>query len=434
VGPPSEISFSGPGEGGAASEGRAWRAAAAIAALRRKARRVVRVTVVSVAGVPGTDRSARREALAARGQELRRQAGKRSRASIELRRERFALSARPILHTAVAAAGAWLIAKHVLMHSQPFFAPVSAVIALGLSVGQRGRRAVEVAVGVAVGIGVADALVYAIGTGAAQIALVVALAMAAALIVGGGPLLASQAAVSAVLVATIQQPHGAFSFTRFYDALVGGVTALIVSSVFFPIDPVGVVHRRLEPLLDDLGSLLDQIADALEDRDSAAAEEALAGARQLDPLLAELHDAVEAAGESARISPARRRSIGALERHVEAARQVDYAYRNVRVLARGVIRAISLHDAIPPTVHQALRELAAAARGLAVFLRDPERGEQGREAALRAAALANSALEDTANMSVSHVVAQIRSTATDFLRAYGVEREQATEEVRTATP
>jgi hypothetical protein len=29
-------------------------------------------------------------------------------------------------------------------------------------------------------------------------------------------------------------------------------------------------------------------------------------------------------------------------------------------------------------------------------------------------------------MSVSHVVAQIRSTATDFLRAYGVEREQAT--------
>src|SRR4051812_41118656 len=403
-----------------------------MAALRRKARRVVPVTTASVAGVRGRDRSARREALAARGQELRREATERSRASIELRRERFALSARPILHTGLAAAGAWLIAKHVLMHSQPFFAPVSAVIALGLSVGQRGRRAVEVAVGVAVGILVADALVYVIGTGAAQIALVVALAMAAALLVGGGPLLATRAAVSAVLVAPIQQPNGAFSFTRFYDALVGGVTALVVSSVIFPIDPIGVVHRRLEPLLRDLGSLLDEIADALENRDSAAAERALA--RQLDPLLAELNDAVEAAGESARISPARRRSIGALERHVEAARQVDYAYRNVRVLARGVVRAIALHDATPPTVHEAVRELAAAARGLAEFLKHPDQGSQGREAALRAAALANSALEDTANMSVSHVVAQIRSTATDFLRAYGVEREQATEEVRAAGP
>src|SRR3954453_18580468 len=371
------MSFSGPAGGVAASGGRAWRAAAATAALRRKARRVVPVTPASVAGVRGGDRSARREALAARGQELRREATERSRASIELRRGRSPLSARPILHTALAAAGAWLIAKHVLGHPRPFFAPVSAVIALGLSVGQRGRRAVEVAVGVAVGILVADALVYVIGTGAAQIALVVALAMAAALIVGGGPLLASQAAVSAVLVATIQQPSGAFSFTRFYDALVGGVTALVVASLIFPIDPVGVVHRRLEPLLVDLAFLLDQIADALEHRDSAAAEETLVRARQLDPLLAELHDAVEAAGESARISPARRRSIGALERHVEAARQVDYAYRNVRVLARGVVRAIALHDVTPPTVHEAVHELSAAARGLAAFLEDPDQRSQG---------------------------------------------------------
>lgn len=54
------------------------------------------------------------------------------------------------------------------------------------------------------------------------------------------------------------------------------------------------------------------------------------------------------------------------------------------------------------------------------------------EAALRAAALANSALEETASMSVSHVVAQIRSTATDLLRAYGLERDRAIEEVRAA--
>lgn len=382
----------------------------------------------------GKDRSARREALTARGQELRREATERSRVSIELRRERFALSARPILHTALAAACAWLIANHLLGHTRPVFAPVSAVITLGLTVGQRPRRALEVALGVALGIGVADLLVSAIGTGAVQIGAVIALAMAAALLLGGGPLLASQAAISAVLVVTIQSPSGGLTLTRFYDALVGGTTALLVAALVLPVDPVGVVRRRLVPLLAELASLLETVAAALERRDRTAAERALLEARELEPLLAELHEAVDAAGETARITPAKRSQIGVLDRHVEAARQVDYAYRNVRVLARGVIRAIALHDATPPSVHEALRELAAAARGLPAFMEDPELGAAGREAALRAAALANAALEDTANMSVSHVVAQIRSTATDFLRAYGVEREQATEEVRAATP
>jgi uncharacterized membrane protein YgaE (UPF0421/DUF939 family) len=381
--------------------------------------------------MPESDGS-RRSAVAARGQELRREASERSRASLEIRRERFALAARPILHTALAAAGAWLIAKHLVGHAQPFFAPVSAVITLGLTVGQRRRRAVEVAVGVALGIGVADVLVSAIGTGAAQIAAVVALAMGAALLLGGGPLLAAQAAISAVLVATIQPPSGGISLDRFYDALVGGTTALLVSSLVFPVDPVGVVRRRLTPLLAELGSLLETVADALERRDRAAADRALIEAREIDPLLAELHEAVEAAGDTARISLVRRSQLGVLDRHVEAARHVDYAYRNVRVLARGVIRAIALHDATPPSVNEALRELATAARGLATFLDDPSKGADGREAALRAAALANAALQETGNMSVSHVVAQIRSTATDFLRAYGFDREQANEEVRAA--
>jgi uncharacterized membrane protein YgaE (UPF0421/DUF939 family) len=310
---------------------------------------------------------------------------------------------------------------------------VSAVITLGLTVGQRRRRAVEVAVGVALGIGVADVLVSAIGTGAAQIAAVVALAMAAALLLGGGPLLAAQAAISAVLVATIQPPSGGgITLARFYDALVGGTTALLVSSLVFPVDPVGVVRRRLTPLLAELGALLETVADALERRDREAAERALIEARDIDPLLAELHEAVEAAGDTARISLVKRSQLGVLDRHVEAARHVDYAYRNVRVLARGVIRAIALHDATPPAVNEALRELAVAARGLAAFLDDPDKGGPGREAALHAAALANAALRETGNMSVSHLVAQIRSTATDFLRAYGFDREQATDEVRAA--
>ena len=78
-------------------------------------------------------------------------------------------SARPILQTAVAASLAWLVATELVGHDQPFFAPISAVVTLGLTVGERRRRAVELAIGVAVGIAIADLLVAPIGTGTWQI-------------------------------------------------------------------------------------------------------------------------------------------------------------------------------------------------------------------------------------------------------------------------
>jgi uncharacterized membrane protein YgaE (UPF0421/DUF939 family) len=71
-----------------------------------------------------------------------------------------------------------------LGNEQPFFAPVAAVVTLGLAFGERGRRALEVALGVVVGLAVADILVRFIGVGAAQIGVVVALAMAAAVLLG----------------------------------------------------------------------------------------------------------------------------------------------------------------------------------------------------------------------------------------------------------
>ncbi len=107
------------------------------------------------------------------------QATEASRAGLRTRRERIIASARPILHTSLAAAIAWLVATELVGHSAPFFAPISAVVTLGLTVGQRRRRAVELAIGVALGIAIADLLVAGIGTGTWQIAVIVALAMAA---------------------------------------------------------------------------------------------------------------------------------------------------------------------------------------------------------------------------------------------------------------
>ncbi|MEA2364623.1 MAG: hypothetical protein QOI32_135 [Thermoleophilaceae bacterium] len=362
--------------------------------------------------------------------ELIEQAAEASRAGLRTRRERIVATARPILQTSVATSCAWLIATEVVGHPQPFFAPISAVITLGLTVGQRRRRAVELAIGVTVGIAIADLLVAGIGTGTWQVGVVAGLAMLAATLVGGGPLLASQAAASAVLVATLQPPEG-FDFDRALDALVGSGTAVAVSALLLPIDPVRLVRERLAPLLERLAVALDSIAAALERRDEREAERALTAVSQLDPLYDHLEATLAAAGDAARISLSRRGKLSKLERYVAAVRELGLAIENVRVLARGAVRAIALDDSTPPEVTGAIRELAIAARELIPLLEE-DYPDPSRHAALRAVRLANAVLEDTANLSAVHIVGQLRLVAVDLLRAGGVPRPEAQQAVRAA--
>ena len=54
-----------------------------------------------------------------------------------------------ILQTALAACLAWFLAVLILGLERPTFAPIAAVIVLGLAVGKRGRRVVELTLGVA---------------------------------------------------------------------------------------------------------------------------------------------------------------------------------------------------------------------------------------------------------------------------------------------
>src|SRR3712207_2862995 len=138
----------------------------------------------------------------------------------------------PILQTSVAASLSYFLAAVVLGNEQPFFAPIAAVVTLGLAPGQRGRRAVEVALGVAVGLAIADAIVWIIGVGAAQIGVVVLLAMAAAVFLGERTLLVNQAAISAILVVALQPSDAGFTPDRFFNALLGGGIALAVSHLF----------------------------------------------------------------------------------------------------------------------------------------------------------------------------------------------------------
>ena len=357
----------------------------------------------------------------------------RSAVSMRTRWQRVRTGWRTMFQAAIAVAASWAVAKWLWGHPAPFFAPVAAIIALGQSYYERGRRAVELVGAVTLGVAIADLLVYQLGTGVPQLALAVFVAVGLGMFFGTSQLFVNQVAISAALVFTIAPPEGAVSFARTLDALTGGLIALAVAAIVLPADPLRILREAGRPVLDELAATLEDIAAALRARDDGAAEAALVRARGIDELGARFFDATRESLETTRISPARMRARGTVEFYSEAAARMDLAVRNVRVLARGAMRALALDDNVPPEVADALEDLARAVRALGGALERGEGFDAVRDPALRAAAAATFVLEGTANLSVSVIVGQIRSTATDLLTGIGLSYEEATDAVRAAT-
>ena len=87
--------------------------------------------------------------------------------------------------------------------------------------------------------------------------------------------------------------------------------------------------------------------------------------------------------------------------------------------SRAAHPAVNLCDAVPPEPCEAVEELAACARALQDTSTAATRA--AREAAPRAAVLANAVLEATGKLSAVHIVGQIRLAAVDLLRATGLD-------------
>ncbi len=327
-----------------------------------------------------------------------------------------------ICQVAVAASIAWYLAYDVLGHPRPFFAPVAAIVSLGLSYGQRLRRVGEVTVGVAVGVGVGDLLVRVIGTGAWQVALVVVLSMTVAVLLDGGPLVVTQAAVQSVVVTTLL-PLPSAGLSRWTDALIGGAVALAAAAVA-PQTPLRRPRIEAARVLDELSDLLHDATDAARAGDVARAEEALARARATDTALGDLRSAAAEGIEVVRSSPFRRRHRAHVERVAELAEPLDRAVRNSRVLVRRVLAAVRYEETVPPAYLNLVDDLAERAGELADALTARTETSEVRPA-LEAVARASSTAPHSEVMSAVVVLAQVRSMVVDLLELTGLDQDQA---------
>ena len=343
-----------------------------------------------------------------------------------------------IFQTAVAACLAWFVAVLILGVDRPTFAPIAAVISLGLAVGERGRRAVELTLGVAFGVALADLLVSVVGVGAVQAGAVVVLAMGLAVFLGGGEVGVKEAAISALIIMiTFRSSQAGIPIERFLEALIGGGTALLVNALL-PIDPERMVEDAAFPVFAESAAVLEEVADALEEGDARRAQRAYVKAREIDARVAGLKEAVAAGRETARLAPPRRGSLGHMDLYASEADQIDLTVRDVRALARAALSVVQPEGSAPERLLAAIRGLARATEALAAYLQtagDPP--DETRRLALEAATEASALLEEhedlASNLGTNALVDQIHSSAVDLIGGTGMDRAAALQALEEAT-
>lgn len=326
-----------------------------------------------------------------------------------------------IAQCAVGAGLAWFVALRLLGHPEPFFAPVAAVVALGISYGARFRRTVEIVVGVAVGVGVADAFVALVGTGVWQIAVVVATAMSIAVLLDAGNLLVTQAGVQAVIVTTLL-PVPEAGLGRWLDAVVGGAVALAVAAVA-PGSPLRRPRELAAATLVEVADLLHAATSAVRGGDPDGAARTLERARQTEARLDALRDAAAAGLDVVRVSPFRRRHRDRIRSVYRQTVPLDRAVRNVRVLVRRLAAAARMAEPLPRELLVLVDDLADAAGTLAEQV--AAEGDLGIAVERLRRVGTASAEVPRSTLSGDVVLGQVRSTVVDLLEVAGLPQEEA---------
>ncbi|MFE3191177.1 aromatic acid exporter family protein [Nocardia sp. NPDC059240] len=334
----------------------------------------------------------------------------------------------PISQCAIGAGVAWFIAHQVIGHERPFFAPMAAMISIGVSFGARLRRSIELIVGVAVGIGVGDLFVSQVGTGTWQIVLLVVIAMCAAVFLDGGPVITMQAASSAVLVATLYPPGQGGAALRMIDALVGGLVGIVVVAAI-PLHPVRRAREQAAGILEVMGTALTECADGLLEHDSDKIKQALEAARGTQSAIDSLRNTLEGSREIIRISPLYWNSRARLQRLREAADPLDNAIRNTRVLLRRALTSVRDDEVLNPGLIIEVEKLGQAVDVVRrMMLADPDEKPDPAEATRVLRSVGKGAtknLVDGAGLSAHVVFAQLRSIVVDLMQVCGMRRLSA---------
>jgi uncharacterized membrane protein YgaE (UPF0421/DUF939 family) len=323
-----------------------------------------------------------------------------------------------------AATVAWLLAEHVLDHPDPFFAPISALVALNTSLGERGLNAVRLLQGVVLGIAVGELTLNVVGDGYGSMAAAILAATVLARALAGPPIAVAQAAASAILV--VATADAATGPERLTDALLGAGVALVFSQLLFSPEPIRLVRRFESEALRVMAAGLDLGAQALDKNDDELGERALAELRGLPDRVTELRRMRRASDRVSRRTLMWRTQRKLVVRENENAGHLDLLAGSCVTLARLVS---FVPAAERPALQPSVRGLADVLEALALDLGDRQTRQDAAERALQVAnAVADATPEPDSPLAAA--ITAVRLVATDLMVYAGVELEDAAAAVR----
>lgn len=280
----------------------------------------------------------------------------------------------PAVQMGIAAAAAWWTAGRVAADAASY-APITAIVALGLGRERRLGRSALMAGGLFVGVVAAELATRLIGVGWWQVGVCMVVTAVATGALIGRDLAVTYAAINAVVLLTTPGSDGWFP-SRVVAGLVGVIVALVVILLVAPPHPVHLVRRRLrrvsERAVDALCATADALGPGREDAaDAGPGDRPLLDlARRLDDEIEQSHATLDQAGELTRWSPWRRRDAGEVRRLDDTARKLRPALRTASTIARLGDRAQLLDVSAPEPIRDALHGAAARLRALTADLLD----------------------------------------------------------------
>ena len=343
-----------------------------------------------------------------------------------------------MLQATIGAGLAYLVAHEIVGHQQPFFAPMSVVIILGLSGGDRLSRSLEMAMGGVMGVALGDLLFHSTGmTGPLQITLIVFIALIVGSLLTKSVLVSNQIVVGSILIATILPPDVSNGgLERAIDALIGCVIGIITIALL-PNSPLTNGRNEISKVLAIISSVLDDVVAGLRENDSKVIDQAMDAVNNSQTEINGMLAAAKSGREVTNVSPlmwGSRRQLRSFERMLDP---VGNCVRLVQVLARRAGVLCEDGDHVSEKQIELLEELADIALGLSTVYQKRTKVIEAQEIPalinrLRevAAHSGTEVLDKNSVLSAYAILAQTRSVAVDLMIVCGMSRESAVAQLK----
>ncbi|MFF3894437.1 aromatic acid exporter family protein [Streptomyces sp. NPDC001812] len=336
---------------------------------------------------------------------------------------RVALDVWLLLQATASATAAWLVARYVFDHPAPYFAPITAMVALTANLGERGLHAIRLLQGVLLGLLVGQLVLAALGKGPGTMALAVFVSLATARALRSAQVVVVQAAVSSILVVALgNQANGV---QRLVDALTGAGIALVFSQLLFPPEPLALLRRAEAAALHAIADGLTTLADAIDQDDDGLAHQSVGELREVLDHLLELRRVGRTDTRVTRRVLTWRAKV--VVREKENAEHLDLLGASCLMLARLVASADSdTRGRLQEPVRGLTDVIASLAGGL-------DDRDVRRRAADRSLELATRITAETAGAAASDrtfLAYGLRTVATDIVTFAGVDLTDTLEAIR----